>query len=477
MGAFDVVVLEAQNVDTLLQWLDDNGYEQDPEAAPIFQEYIDEGQLFAAFRLTHGAELDEIHPVTLTFNNSEPCIPLRLTRIAAADDMEVRAFFLGNARAAPTNYRHVLIDLLKINWDTNNKNSSYQSALIQAVDSLGADGRAFVTEYAGSSATVESSNLVGPMWDSAAFTNLDATQVVDVLTQQDLAECLPGQDCVFYHILVEGLLYKYLPVPDGLDASDFWGCLSCYEDMIDQGAWDGQGFADDLQERVVDPAIHADTMLDTWPYLTRLYTRISPLEMTEDPIFHTNESLPNVPNVYTVSRLTYTCLDYRRYTFPDGRVLYKWNGDTWGDLPDFPPSEKIQVVPLEGAPQTIVDNTPIIDQMLDQWHADQGLPPEPPSTTSGESDTSDPSDTSGTSGTSDSSQTDSGLTSGGPTDPGSTGGGTIGTAGPSGSDGDTDSGSSDSEGGCGCRSRDADSGAAVLLAAGLLAFRRRRSRI
>ena len=44
-----------------------------------------EGYLFAAFKLTNDAEVDEIHPVVLSFDNEEACIPLRLTRIAAAE--------------------------------------------------------------------------------------------------------------------------------------------------------------------------------------------------------------------------------------------------------------------------------------------------------------------------------------------------------------------------------------------------------
>ncbi len=453
-----------------MQWLADNDYEQDPDAVPIFQEYIDEGYLFAAFRLTHDAGLDEIHPITLVFDNTEPCIPLRLTKIAAADDMEVRAFFLGNARTVPTNYRHVLINLLEIDWDSGDKNFSYKNALSNAVDEFGAEGRAFVTEYAGDSGVVSSSGLLGPLWDSSAFPGLDATLAIDVLTGQDLVECLPGEDCIFSHLLLPGLLNQYLPVPDGLESGDYWGCLSCYEDLIDQGAWDGQAFADDLQERIIEPGIRAEGLLDTWPYLTRLYTLISPHEMTEDPTFHTNDLLPNVDNVNLVSRVSYSCLGFNRYTFEDGRIVYKWFGDTWSQLPPMPFSEKIENIPLQGAPQVIVDNTPIIDQKLAQWHAAQGLPPPPPTTTDSDTSGVDTDTNPNTDTDTDTTGIDTGIDSAG-TDPGT--GGVTGTAGPDTDTGGPDSGATDSEG-CGCQSQPGTGSAVSLLLLSLLGFSRRR---
>ncbi|MCA9687415.1 MAG: DUF2330 domain-containing protein, partial [Myxococcales bacterium] len=68
VGAFDIVVLQGEDTPGLMQWLGDNGYQQDPDAAPIFDEYLKEGYLFAAFKLTNGAGVDQIHPIVLTFD-------------------------------------------------------------------------------------------------------------------------------------------------------------------------------------------------------------------------------------------------------------------------------------------------------------------------------------------------------------------------------------------------------------------------
>jgi hypothetical protein len=49
----------------------------------------------------------------------------------------------------------------------------------------------------------------------------------------------------------------------------------------------------------VDPDLQ--TLLGGYPYLTRVYTEISPEEMTVDPTFRYNENLPNVSNVHDLS--------------------------------------------------------------------------------------------------------------------------------------------------------------------------------
>ncbi len=428
VGAFDIVVLQGQDVDGLMQWLADNDYEQDPDAAPIFQEYIDESFLFAAFKLTQDAGVDQIHPVVLSFDSSEPCVPLRLTRIAAADDMEVRAFFLGNARTVPTNYRHVVINPVMIDWlDLSSIATQYKELITLAVDAFGADGHAFVTEYAGSSDVVSDDGLWSPSWSAASFDALAAIDVIDTLESQGILNCSYG--CEFYHPLIEGLVAQYLPVPDGLSPEEFYGCLSCYEGLIDQNAWDGPAFAAAYQSRIIDPGARATELLATWPYLTRLYTTISPAEMTVDPIFHQKPDLPEVSADQTANRYVY-CDGSSRVTLPDGREVYV-PGGSWPNFPDeMPWEEDIEAIPIVGATQSVVDNTELINRLLAEWNQDQGWP--------------------------------------------NGGGGTSGTEGTEG----TDSGADDGEGGgCGCATEADDGrGRLGLLALALLGLRRARRR-
>ncbi len=368
VGAFDIVVLQDNNVDSLMQWLGDNGYQQDPNAIPILEQYLKEGHLFVAFKLTNDAETAEIHPVVLRYKGDESCVPIRLTRIAAKEDMDIRAFFLADARTIPTNYRHVLVNPLKLDWI--NFAGNYKEIISLAVDAFGAEGNAFVTEYAGPSNVVQQFGIYEPSWNSAAFTTAAAVDAADLLISQGLLYCDTEFDnfCNYNHPLLAGLLAKYLPVPQGLADYEFYSCVSCYEPQIDLMAWDPALFANDLEQRIVAPGKHAIDLLNNFPYLTRMYTTISPAEMLEDPIFRQNPNLPEVPSQRTAQALL-RCDGHANWTLPDGRNVFVPNNGPWPNFDvELPYEEEVQQTAIKGAPMTIVNNTAIINAALDAWN-------------------------------------------------------------------------------------------------------------
>ncbi|MCX4242883.1 DUF2330 domain-containing protein [Paraliomyxa miuraensis] len=378
VGAYEITVLSGGTAAEVVQWLDDNGYQQDPEAEPILQAYLDEGHLFGAVKLTGGADVDEIHPIVLRFQGNEPCIPLRLTRIAAVEDMDVRSFFLGDYRTVPQNYRHVLVNHVKIDWTPAGIASNYKEIITQAVDAPGASGRAFVTEYAGPSDVVPRGNLYSNQWNSQVFETIETIGVIDELTAQGLFFCDFdfGNGCSATHPLVQPVLDEFLPVPAGLSADEFYGCLSCYEDQIDAVAWDGVRFAAALQDRVIVPGQHANDLLDQNPYLTRMYTTISPGEMTEDPMFHENRELGDVAAAQNgVQRIL--CNGDSVYILPDGRQVYLPQGDPWPDFDNEPAwamesAEEVQEVMSAGAPVVLANNTEAIDAALAAYNDAMG---------------------------------------------------------------------------------------------------------
>ncbi len=366
VGAFDVVVLQGGTTQEVMDWLAANGYQQDMAAAPILDEYLNEDYLFAAFKLTQGAGVSEIHPVALKFPSSdEACIPIRLTRIAAQDHMDIRSFFLSDARVVPRNYRHVLVNLVKLDWPQLAAN--YKELVTLAADQPMADGHAFVTEYAGPSSIVSDAGIFSPAWDAAPFVGMDPKLVVDELQTQGLVFCSPGA-CQYSHTLIEGLLATYLPVPDGIEPGEFYGCLSCYEGLIDGSAWDAAAFSTAIQDRIIDPGSHATDLLRAWPYLTRMYTTISPEEMTADPFFYQNPDLPPVDFTNGIAQRTVLC-NGEVWTLPDGRQVFLPLNGTWPDFPDeMPWVEEIEQMPPAGAPMSLVDNSALIDDELAKWN-------------------------------------------------------------------------------------------------------------
>jgi MYXO-CTERM domain-containing protein len=58
-------------------------------------------------------------------------------------------------------------------------------------------------------------------------------------------------------------------------------------------------FRELLDTTVVQPVIHTQEIINSRPYMTRLYTTMSPDEMTVDPVFTFNPDLAPVSNVHT----------------------------------------------------------------------------------------------------------------------------------------------------------------------------------
>jgi MYXO-CTERM domain-containing protein len=378
VGAFDVAVLSGGTVDELVNWLTTEGYTTNPAASSILQEYLDEGFMFAAMKLSNSADAHEIHPMVLRYQNPEACVPIRMTSISAQEDLNLRAFFFnddsqGSRRVVPMNYRHATINPLKIDWF--DVAESYTDAVRMAVDAEGANGRAFVTEFAGS-INLNTSEIFDHRWDPAAFAGMTdpVASMSSALVTQGLAYCEPyGGGCSWGHPLIRGLLLQYLPVPAGVYEGDFYECVSCYADQVDLSAWDAGAFAADFEARIVEPGAAARDLVEQNRYVTRLFTRISPEEMNEDPIFEVNPDLSDVPNIHSATN-TEHCDGSSTIELPDGRKVRVPSAGNWPDIApqQMPWEQEIQRGTLSGALVTEVDRNAEIDALLKEWNDSVG---------------------------------------------------------------------------------------------------------
>lgn len=448
VGAFEVIVLQGGTAQEVVDFLNANDYQQDPEAVPIMQEYLDEDFLFAAVKLTAAAEVEEIHPLAFTFPGDEPCVPLRLTRIAAQDDMQIRTYFLGDERWAPSNYAHVVLNPLAMVWEGGGYNNRVVTQLGQAIDDAG--GRAFATEYSGTSDAVNTNAVYRVAWDSLSFNNGPAS-ALEELVNVGLIE----------HPLIISLLMQYIPPPDGIPATEFWNWIFDYQDLIDYDAWDPDAFLADLEERIIGPGRHAADMLAAWPTLTRMRAIMSPGEMLEDPVFHQNPDLPEVARGRSTTELLMCGLVDRTFIVDlegeDYNVCVP-QGDAYPASWDMPAALRIEQIPLMGPPQVVTDNRALIDSLFTSYDEGVVCTSYPEGETGGDGD--------GDGGT-DGSGTDGGDTDGSGTDGEDTDGGTSGG----------DPGLDDGSASCACSApgRDVPLGAALgLLVLGLLGPWRRR---
>lgn len=204
VGPFDTATIESDDPRALVEWLRLNDYRITPAMEPFIAMYTAEGMKFLAMKLAPGEDSDSIKPIKMTYDAAGPMVPLRLTAVAAALEMGVKVWVLGEGRYGPANVPSLTIadtDLVfdPIRWQTN-----YLPLVARTVDENG--GRGFVTELAGPTAEL-------------------AQRVRD----------------------------SFVPERAGQEALDARDALA--------------------------------ELLDSRPYVTRLYTRLSPEEMDIDPMF------------------------------------------------------------------------------------------------------------------------------------------------------------------------------------------------
>lgn len=146
--AYDVVT-SSQPME-LINWLRKNKYRITEQMEPLIEVYTDEGLIFLAMKLRPEEGAQDIQPVVMTYKGEHPMIPIRLTAVAANPNMNIITWILGDKQAVPTNYAHPTLDDSNLRYSFNSSDgTNYLQVVDQTVDLY--NGRAFITEYAGSS--------------------------------------------------------------------------------------------------------------------------------------------------------------------------------------------------------------------------------------------------------------------------------------------------------------------------------------
>jgi hypothetical protein len=330
-GPYDYVVLDGKDPAQLVDWLGNHGYAVPPAALPIIQSHVQKGDVFLALRLKNGAGVREIRPVALEMQDADPCVPLRLTSLAAVEDTSVVVYVAGKGRAIPKNFLHVQVDPARLRWFGGVNN--YQQVLSEAIDDAG--GHAFATEFAGSTQDlqVESSITLlrriqrnGKQFgvyqpgDALSLPQPeDYTSVAESTTVQDLGIAL-GSSQLLVTTEVAALLEQHVGLAAKLKRKDVTQVYVGLQTMtlkltVAQQAWPvpGQTLAKALHLLLDPPPASAElkameAAVQAQPTLTRLALLISPEEMGKDPIFAFHPDLAPVSPVH-VARVTAVCLD------------------------------------------------------------------------------------------------------------------------------------------------------------------------
>ena len=402
VGPYDYAVLRADEKQPMLDWLDQNGFFVPAGTDDVVDAYIRPGAYFLALKLLKGNDAGDIQPVVVEYESALPMIPIVLTSVAADPDMPILVWVLGGSRAIPRNYYHTQINDAELNWLGFADN--YLDVINRAVDEAN-EHQSFVTEYAGTSTIMQNildyEGRFGDL-DQLRATS-DAVNYVEYLTYNGYTTGgnTPPLFQPTFTSQVLGILQGHLPVPrkilrelrdQGQTASAFYLSYRYYvetdrlarPDMYEDldTTFDPVQLTAELDEKVVGPTLKAGEMFREHPYLTRMYTTLSPSEMTRDPVFSFNPDLADVANIHT-GRLIYYCgiipnddplttpavlvtEDGWELSFPDGTGDNPWSDVNW------PLSRYIQAVREEGPAENVVDNTDAILAAINAKSGDGG---------------------------------------------------------------------------------------------------------
>jgi hypothetical protein len=234
--------------------------------------------------------------------------------------------------------------------------STYNDVVSEAADEAG--GQGFVTEFAQASDTLD--DVILQQWETDEF---------DRIVNQQFDR---PADFLFEAVTAFGSWDGFqdavrgsVTLPDDITLEDFLRCLACYA-SDERVTFDEAGFRVALYEDVYRPMLEAQELLQSRPYVTRLYTTMSAEEMTMDPAFNFNADLRDVSNVHTAEQII-DCDGGFRVMLPQGETVHGQEQGAWPNEladEDLPAARKILQLATEGQGEVVQDNSDAIADFL-----------------------------------------------------------------------------------------------------------------
>lgn len=339
VGPFDIAVVTSDDAEAMALWLEENDFDLTDRGAELIAPYVRDGMNFVAMKLQQDRGVGDIQPLILQYRGDKPMIPIRLTAVAAVPDMGILVWLLGESRAVPINYLEVEPNLARLNWYSGQFSAyaSYQNLVTAAMDEAG--GLGFAVDYAGRNLDVLSQlpdpDSLGDELDRlAAIADLDEF-FVDLVFNR-----------FFNQSKVMEILRRRLPLPDGIGEFAYSSpevLFTTFE--LDELFAARDAIVGELRSSVIDPLSDTLAVFDGMPYMTRLYTTLSPEEMTEDPEFGFNKDIVGQP-LEREATLTLDCV----------------RGQTQWRLMLGPGTGRDGEVVLRGYDENPLFNPPVVDQ-------------------------------------------------------------------------------------------------------------------
>lgn len=367
VGSFDWTALELNPAlddpaAAAVEWLTQNGYDVLPRTTELIGPYLESGLYLLALKLTKGSPIGAIRPIVLSYPGELPSIPIKLTAVAANDDMGVMTWMLSGARAVPFNYADLELNEARINWFS--AGSNYDSVVTAAADDAG--GQGFVTEFAGSTGTLSQtvwSSSEEDQWNS--IRSYGNTSPLNVFYSS--LDAYSGLDGFWEAVRAT------VRLPEGVSFEQFQACPWC-ETAFEL---DPAAYLEAIEAGVIEPMRLVQRLLDRQPYITRLYSTLSAAEMTADPVFTYNRDLRDVSNIHTARRVIecnpdlYQWQANWRIELPQGGVVRgtAQNVGVWpAAAAQQPANVRIRTLSESGPGRVMQDNSSLIGSMLQAYN-------------------------------------------------------------------------------------------------------------
>jgi hypothetical protein len=303
VGPFEVDLITSDDPAAMADWLTTNNYDLSDRGIELIEPYVLDGMKFVGLKLTSGQTTGSIRPIILNYQSEKPMIPIRLTAVAANPDMGVQVWIVGDARAVPDNYLHVIPNYTQLNWYNGQQAaySSYQTLITAAMNDADPSGQGFATDMAGRIDSALLDSLTTPENLQMQLDQFDAT-LTDAGHIAAMAAIAQSNN---FSVALE----QALELPQGQDESVYSDAIALATifnaQVLDTAQ---QSLRASFIEHEIEPVASATALLTNGAYLTRLYTTLSADEMTLDPTFVFNTSMPDQP-IERQARLDIGCGD------------------------------------------------------------------------------------------------------------------------------------------------------------------------
>ncbi len=282
IGGYTVTLISGDNAESISQWLLDNNFDLTSQGADLLAPYVEEQMKFVAVRLQQNRGTGSIQPLIMKYESEKPVIPIRLTAVAALEDMGVLVWLLGDARAVPENFLHVTPNYTRLDWfnGTRNAYASYQTLITEAMNEAG--GQGFATDYAGRFDNLEAS-LSSPADIEAQLDRISASSDVEYLSlvQNIISNSVVGDT-----------LEASLPLQNGQSRNQYFDQNFLATNFTAAELAAARSAVDSvIRDEVILPLQASLDVLAGDRYLTRLFTTLSADEMTRDPAFVFNADM------------------------------------------------------------------------------------------------------------------------------------------------------------------------------------------